>query len=111
MNRGPLYVALAVIATVVLSACGHTRHDAGEIVFSGTLAGQRGNAYYYAEAPDGTHRRTLAFAATYSDLSFSADGRFAAWRDTHPLNTNPIVVARSDGRGGRVVPLPRAAGA
>jgi Tol biopolymer transport system component len=111
VNRGPLSIALAVIATVLLSACGHTRNDAGEIVFSGTLAGQRGNANYYAEAPDGTHRRKLAFAATDLELSLSADGRFAAWRDIHPLDTEPIVVARSDGKGGLVVPLPRAAGA
>jgi len=94
-----------------LGACAQAPQDSGVIVFTGLLDGQRGAGGYYAEAPDGANRRKLRFAATDFDLSFSADGRFAAWRDTRPLNTEPIVVARSDGRGGGVVPLPRVAGA
>jgi Tol biopolymer transport system component len=81
------------------------------IVFTGQLAGHRGDGGYYAETPGGTHRHKLPFAVTDYDLSFSADRRFAAWWDTKPLERAPIVVARSDGAAKRVVPLPAKAGA
>jgi Tol biopolymer transport system component len=102
--------ALALVC-LALSACAHAHRDPGVIVFTGQLAGHRGDAGYYAEAPDGTHRRKLPFAVTDYDLGFSANGRFAAWWDTKPLNRAPIVVARSDGTHRRVVPLAAAAGA
>jgi Tol biopolymer transport system component len=102
--------ALALVC-LALSGCAATHHDPGVVVFTGQLPGHRGDGGYYAEAPDGTHRRKLPFALTDYDLGFSANGRFAVWWDTKPLNRTPIVVARSDGTHRLVVPLAAAAGA
>jgi Tol biopolymer transport system component len=105
--RGGATLALTFAAAcAALTSCGQTGSDTGAIVFNGLIAAQRGNGGYFAERPDGTHLRKLAFAVTDYDLSFSADGRFAAMWNTRPLKVEPIVVSRADGSGRHVVPLP-----
>lgn len=110
MTRHVAAPGIALALCLALSGCAHASSKPGVIVFTGALVGQRG-AGYFAEAPDGHHRRRLPFAVTDDELGFSADGRYAAWRDIKPLDQEPIVVARSNRADRRVVPLPAAAGA
>jgi dipeptidyl aminopeptidase/acylaminoacyl peptidase len=108
--------ALPILAACLVAGCGSARSgntesvtpdDPGVLVFGGTLNSNARHPppVYYALRPDGAGLHKLAFSDTVGDLSFSADGRFAAMWETRG-DENSVIVSRVDGSEARVVPLP-----